>query len=371
MKILLIENANLTKQLALSTRLISFSNYLIKKGDEVYILSGSESDAKIGSIKTFGCNSSTYSLQGNVKFVLNSKKHMQNVADIDIIHTYQPNLSSNAAVFVSGLKHKFHSKVINDIRSLWIEMGLAKLKISKERGEPVRKILYAFEKFFLKVVDYNFFITIDHQKHYSNMLNMNFNNSIIIPNTLENFAIIKSESTNKKIIFGYIGSLQKMRGLERIINIFSKIDGVELHLYGSPKLVNLPENVLYKGYVKYEAIPDVLSTFDVGLAHVSNEGNYWYQLITSMSAYPRKILEYMAASLPILASNQLAHTKTFGDIPLYYDPNDFIALQEKILFLRDNHEVRRKKGEYGLKTFRENYSLDVIGEKIRTIYKKL
>ena len=106
MKILLIENANLSTQLALSSRLLSFSKYLSDQGDEVLLLTGSENNYEINRVKIIGCNSSTYSASGNAKFAFNSIKAIKKIKDIDIIHTFQPNLSANAPVYLSKMKKK-------------------------------------------------------------------------------------------------------------------------------------------------------------------------------------------------------------------------------------------------------------------------
>ncbi|MHA1781988.1 MAG: glycosyltransferase [Promethearchaeota archaeon] len=370
MNILFIENCNLKTQLALSSRLLEYSNFFTRLGDNVTILSSSQKSYNINKTHVIGLNSSTYSITGNAKFALKSLKELkETINEFDIIHTFQPNLSSNVPVFLSLIKKRHNVRVINDIRSLWIEMGLAKANISKQKGEIIRKLLYRTEKFFFRIADYHFIISSFHKKHYEKMMNIKIKNSSIIPNCLKGFKFKKNKrKENNKIIFGYIGTLQKMRGLERVFKIFKEIPGVELHLYGSPTPTNLPKNVKYKGFLPYFEIQKALNTFDVGLHHFSNPGNYWVNLLTSAKNYPRKILEYMAMGLPIMATNRISYRRSFGDLLIYYDMNN---LKEKIILLRDNEKLREKKGKLAYETFKKNYSLDVVGKKMRDIYKKI
>jgi len=56
MKVVLLENANLTSQLALSSRLISFARYLKSQGDEVTIICANKDSYIRDRIKIIGNN---------------------------------------------------------------------------------------------------------------------------------------------------------------------------------------------------------------------------------------------------------------------------------------------------------------------------
>jgi len=372
MNILLIENTDIQTQLALSTRLLSYADFLVEKGDKVSILCAESNSYKKGNIEVFGCNSSTYSGFGNLKFVFKSSTFLSKIKDVDIIHTFQPNFSSNLPVMISRIKRKSGCKVINDVRSLWIEMGIAKKNISKKKGELLSKLLYFLEKRSLKIVDYNLFITEDHKNYYEEKMKKKLTNYSIIPNAIDGSKFkIKKERKSDKVVFGYIGTLQKMRGLEEIYKVFNEIENVELHLYGHPKPTKLPKNVKYKGFRKYSEIPTVLSSFDVGLIHMENTNSSWFDIILKMNGYPRKVLEYMASSLPILASNQQINKTASEECSIFYDPENKQELKEKIILLRDNIELRNKLGKKAREIFEKKYDLSIIGNKIREIYKNL
>lgn len=372
MKVILLENANLTTQLALSSRLISFARYLKSQGDEVTIICANKYSYVKDGIQIIGNNTSTYTLLGNLKYILKTSKILKKLGEIDIIHAFQPNISSLAPIFISRIKLKTKCRVINDIRSLWIEMGIAKIDLSMKIGRIIQFLLYYIESILLNQVDMHIFITKDHKEHYEKITKNSFPNSIIIPNAIddENFKLEKMIN-NKRIIFGYIGSLQKLRGLDEIYSLFKEIKDVELHLYGSPEPDDLPENVKFLGYVSYDEVPNVLKNFDVGLVHVKNSSNYWYTLITNMDGYPRKVLEYMGASLPILSSNQKVNKTACRECALFYDPYNITDTKKKIRTFRDNEGMRVKMGKKGNEILKRNYSLEIIGKKFRSIYKFL
>lgn len=373
MKVVLLENANLTSQLALSSRLISFARYLKSQGDEVTIICANKDSYIRDRIKIIGNNCSTYTPFGNLKYIFKTSKILKKLGDIDIIHVFQPNFSALAPIFISRIKSKTKCKIVNDIRSLWIEMGIAKIELSMKKGRILQFLLYSIESMLLNRVDLHIFITKDHKKHYEKITKKKFPNSIIIPNAIDykNFNLEKRMGNIKRIIFGYIGSLQKLRGLEKIYSVFKKIKDVELHLYGSPEPDNLPENVKFFGYISYDEIPNILRKFDVGLVHVNNSSNYWYALITNMDGYPRKILEYMGASLPILSSNQKVNKTACRECALFYDPYNITDIKEKIRNFRDNEGMRIKMGKKGNEILKQNYSLEIVGKKLRGFYKFL
>lgn len=373
LKVVLLENANLTSQLALSSRLISFARYLKSQGDEVTIICANKDSYIRDRIKIIGNNCSTYTPLGNLKYILKTFIILKKLEDIDIIHVFQPNLSALTPIFMSRIKSKINCKVVNDIRSLWIEMGIAKIELSMKKGRILQFLLYSIESMLLNQVDLHIFITKDHKRHYEKITKKRFPNSIIIPNAIDykNFNLEKRMGNFKRIIFGYIGSLQKLRGLEQIYSVFKKIKDIELHLYGSPEPSNLPENVKFFGYISYDEIPNVLRKFDVGLVHVKNSSNYWYTLITNMDGYPRKIIEYMGASLPILASNQKVNKTACRECALFYDPDNIADIKEKIRTFRDNEEMRIKMGKKGNDILKQNYSFEIVGKKLRSIYKFL
>ncbi len=371
-KIAFVENVNLENQLAFSSRLLAMSNYFLKQGDEVTIVCSSPTQKK-GKMKIVGTKTDTYSLLGNLKFVSYSASMINQINNFDIIHTFQPNLTANMATWLSRIKKNNKTKIINDIRSLWIEMLLARFKIKKYLGKVIQRGLYNFEKLFMNYADFHFFITKEHQQYYETMMNNHYENSAVIPNTMHLKPVERknNERFGSKLIFGYIGSLQKKRDLNDFYRVFSKIDDIELQLYGLPRPTYLPKNVTYMGHVPYHQIPTVLSTFDVGTIYMHKGTTAWFDLVTNMAGYPRKILEYLGAGLPILASDQKINRVATKNNAVFYDPNDVDDIKEKINLMKENKDLRNNLSTKGKEIFKNSYDINTVGKRIRNIYSKL
>lgn len=368
-KIAFVENVNLENQLAFSSRLLAMSNYFLKQGDEVTIICSSPIQKK-GKLKIIGTKTDTYSLLGNLKFVSYSASMINQINKFDIIHTFQPNLTANMATWLSRIKKNNKTKIINDIRSLWIEMLLARFKVKKDLGKVIQRLLYNFEKLFMNYADFHFFITKEHQHYYETLMNKQYENSAVIPNTmyLERVERKNNEIRGSKLIFGYIGSLQKKRDLNDFYSVFSKSSNIELHLYGLPKPAYLPKNVKYMGHVPYHQIPSVLSTFDVGTIYMHKGTTAWFDLVTNMAGYPRKVLEYLGAGLPILASNQKINRVATQNNAVFYDPNNRDDIIQKIEMMKENKALRDKLSAKGEEIFKKSYDINTVGKKIRNIY---
>lgn len=125
---------------------------------------------------------------------------------------------------------------------------------------------------------------------------------------------------NRPVKFLYIGTLSKFRQLEKVIlaakQAITVNDQFEIHLIGPDntngyynKLVeneNLGSVVKIKPPVPYQTIPDLMATYDVGIAYTPAYLTWQYQPTI-------KILEYRAIGLPILSTNVEAHRDMVKD----------------------------------------------------------
>lgn len=109
----------------------------------------------------------------------------------------------------------------------------------------------------------------------------------------------------KTKIYIYVGILGKGRGIEKILNVFSKAD-CESHVvfmgYGElsdsiRKRESKFKNIHYHKAIQHENIVQVIQSANIGLCLIEN---------VSLSDYyclPNKLFEYCFAGLPVLASN--------------------------------------------------------------------
>jgi glycosyltransferase involved in cell wall biosynthesis len=108
----------------------------------------------------------------------------------------------------------------------------------------------------------------------------------------------------------YVGGLFPTRGIKELVQAMALVDGV-LHLAGTfstpafeAEIKGLSgwQKVKYYGHVSREQVSDILRHSSIGVVTLLPTASY-------LEAYPIKLFEYMAAGLPVLAS----------DFPLWRD----------------------------------------------------
>lgn len=105
--------------------------------------------------------------------------------------------------------------------------------------------------------------------------------------------------TDKKII-GYSGSIHRSRDIETLFNAVAKLrkKSKDTILVISGRIeegIDIPEGVIYVGYIEDEEIPVLINCFDCAVVMNKNSkfGNY---------SYPIKLYEAMACEIPLVVS---------------------------------------------------------------------
>jgi glycosyltransferase involved in cell wall biosynthesis len=160
----------------------------------------------------------------------------------------------------------------------------------------------------------------------------------------------------KKYLIGYVGTMGKQEGIDFLLGVMDFIINrrkrIDIHLTcigGGPALDYL-RNLTYEkklshfvdfpGRVSDEYLLDVLSTSDVCVnPDAPSELNDKSTMI--------KIMEYMALKKPIVQFDFCEGKYSAQKSSLYAKKGDIKDFSDKILFLLDNPELRKKMGEYG------------------------
>lgn len=197
---------------------------------------------------------------------------------------------------------------------------------------------------------------------------------------LSKFAHIKINKSDNKGNFNliYIGGLTQERGIIEIIQAMEHLDShsnIKLILGGkfSPdsfeKKVNDLEafkNVEYLGFINQDEAWLRMAQADVGIVCFYPEGNH-------INAMPNKLFEYMAAGLPIIASNfPLWKTIVEGNkCGVCVDPFKPDEIARGIEYLKEHTELREEMGKNGIKMVFEKYNWEKESIKLLQIYEKL
>jgi len=289
-----------------------------------------------------------------------------------VYHFHDPEL-----IFVGLILKLFGKKVIYDVHEDVPEQILSKNYIPKFLKKLISSSFRIFEnqssKAFSFVITSTDAIRYKFLKYTSNVIDVK--NYISVE-----YIKSKTQTQNKsdhnvlKVIF--VGLIYEERGIIEGIKAMNLLSDLPLKfvLYGSIdkkfllKLRNLDEagKLEYRGIIPYAEVISRLKEADIGFICDC-------PLKRHMEGLPVKLFEYMAAGLPVIASNfplwkQIVEKYNCG---ICVDPTDPRKIAETIEYLRENPEVRKQMGENGRKAILEEYNWEKESKKLLDVYSKI
>jgi len=197
----------------------------------------------------------------------------------------------------------------------------------------------------------------------------------IVPNGVELKQFQSTSKRKKQIIFS--GVMYEHRGLDILLKsvpiIIKKHPDVQIIFVGSgPELNNLKKiakdtniesNIKFLGWIEHEKIPKILKESIIGIGPLRSTD-------VTKNALPIKILEYMAASLPIIAKKETIPSDILVDGENGFFINTSTDLGEKIIKLLENKSILEKYGENSKKIV-EKFDWKSIAQMIIDDYSKL
>src|SRR3989338_257187 len=198
----------------------------------------------------------------------------------------------------------------------------------------------------------------------------------IIPNGINIDLFHINGVKNSKIVF-FSGVMYHHRGVDILLKsvpaVVKKVPEVKFLLIGEgPELDNLQKivrdyniekNVEFRNWLERKEIINFLSEVSIGIGPLRST-------TVTKDALPIKVLEYMAASLPIIAQKNTLPYSVLIDGENGFFVNNEEELATKIVYLLENEQ---KSKEMGLKS-REivsNFDLKLIARKIVDEYENL
>ena len=176
----------------------------------------------------------------------------------------------------------------------------------------------------------------------------------------------------------YVGVLSEARGIGKIVEALGHLQdltGAELILCGdfSPapyeaEVRQLPgfEKTDCLGYVEHWKAQALLNEVDIGLVCIQPVDQY-------LTALPTKLFEYMAAGLPVVASNfplwrEIVEGNFCG---LCVDPTDPRGIANAIRYLHDRPDLRREMGLNGRQAVVEKYNWQAESQSLIAVYESV
>jgi glycosyltransferase involved in cell wall biosynthesis len=171
---------------------------------------------------------------------------------------------------------------------------------------------------------------------------------------------------------GFVGSLKPWHGIETLINAF----GVLRKIYGHLRLLivgdgpekaqivdkisrmGLRESVELTGAVPPDQIPKYLGRMDIAVAPYPQMDHFYFS--------PLKVYEYMAAGLPVVASEigQLKGLIGPDNNGVFFEPGNSSSLVQSLIRLIEDPDLCRLMGQNAQQEMFSRYTWDHVAEEI-------
>jgi len=288
----------------------------------------------------------------------------------DIYHFHDPELLLIGVL----LKLFTRAKVIYDVHEDVPQQILTKYWIPRPLRKPLSVVFNAFEKLLAQMLDAVVAATegiADKFRAHNPVVVHNYPDLKMVPNSSA------PKEKNEKVLV-YVGGISKLRGaveMVRALEYLEHVKDLRLDLIGrfeplglKKELQALPgyRRVRYLGWLQPKDIYKHLQTADIGLVCLHPDPRY-------VVGWPVKLFEYMAAGLPVIASNfplwqEIVEGNNCG---ICVDPLNPKAIAEAIEYLVTHSEEARKMGENGRRAVMEKYNWEREGEKLIKLYEEL
>jgi glycosyltransferase involved in cell wall biosynthesis len=288
----------------------------------------------------------------------------------EIYHVHDPELLM-AGVLLKLLTGK---KIIYDVHEDYAKQMLSKEYIPSIARKSVAAFTKIAERLLSGVFDGVVAATDDILKNFSHM-----EKAVTVSNfpRLDNYVSKERIGDRHKKVFDivYFGGLSRIKGLSNTAEALDLIESgeeVRLTLCGS---FDPPEyeaeimqsggsgKIRFLGWQDLSTIRELMFSADIGVICFLPEPNH-------VKAVPNKLFEYMAAGLPVIASNfSLWKDYVEGNgCGICVNPQDPQEIAGAIGYLIDRPALRQKMGERGRKACREKYNWENEGRKLLRLY---
>jgi len=173
----------------------------------------------------------------------------------------------------------------------------------------------------------------------------------------------------------YVGGLSDHRGLRHMVDAMRLLGRPEVGLVligplessaRPPDLDGIEGKVSMPGRLDLDSVEVLLRDAKVGLSVLQPIPNY-------MSNYPTKLFEYMAARMPVVASDFPLYRSVVDSVRcgIVVDPTAPEAIAEAIAYLLDHPEEAQAMADRGRAAVLERYSWNVANRALMRLYARL
>lgn len=375
MRIALIQNVTLNDHRSVHTHNVACE--LSRRGHDVDVIL-----QKTDEVLQFGTRpynliqvpGETYSVKGQIKFMKASYTVVRK-GNYDIIHAKNPFSSVLVPIFLKKMK-LIESKIIYDMRGLWVDFGVHAQQFSRIFGTA----LNAVDILFMRLSDDVISISAE-LKRILVMRGIPRDKITVITGSGVDIAEIERTPLESLkdvlgitgILIGYVGTVSVSRQSDKLIEAFQNIHqhckDCHLVLLG-PEDGNIREkikevdNVTLVGFVPHGRAISLMKSFDISVAYHDCDDPIF------TVAVPIKVLEYMAAGVPVVASDHLMYRNilTHKETGFLTDsqPEQFA---QGVLTVLDDESLRKSMVIQARKEV-EKYSIETLVDQLESIYRR-
>jgi len=196
----------------------------------------------------------------------------------------------------------------------------------------------------------------------------------VVPNGVDpgRFAVPAARAPGDGVAIAFVGTLKPWHGLDALVDAFASLatslprarlvivgDGPERpSLADRAAAAGIGARVTWTGAISPEQVPSILAGVDVGVAPYPRLPDFYFS--------PLKVLEYMAAGLPVVASRSgsLPDLVEHGVHGLLYEPSDLAGLEAALARLAAEPPLRRRLGDQARTKVRREHTWRAVARRI-------
>ncbi len=309
-------------------------------------------------------------IEGRLNRIFSTTKKVLKKAielDSDIYHMHDSEL------IPVGLKlRKLGKKVIFDSHEDVPKELMGKPYLNKTLLKIISLLFSLYEKINLKKFDAIVTATPTLREKF-----LQINSTVVDVN---NFPVIKELSStvlweNREDEVCYVGVISESRGIKEMVKSFDYYAGARLNLGGKFNQKSLEDEVFayngwksvnFLGYLSRKEVASVLSHSKAGLVTLHDMDNY-------RDALPVKMFEYMAASLPVISSNNKLWKSIIDkhQCGICVDPMNPEEIAQAIRYIIEHPTEAKKMGENGKRAVEEIYNWANEEKKLLDLYRNI
>lgn len=295
--------------------------------------------------------------------------------DCEVYHCHEPG-SLFVAVILRFIKRK---KLIYDAHEHYASLIASNKIFPKIIRGIIESVCFKVELTLSTFADYIIVVRKDLETTFE-IVNKNIETIYVCPD----LSFFPLKKVNRKEIVVYEGAVDiEKRGLKIFLAslaiVSAKIKHMKYIVVGK-----IPEDDLafcmnyldknnmqghfeYTGWVGYDSVFEYLCQAKTGVILLQP---VYYNNIMGI---PNKLFDYMAAGIPVIASNfpNISKIVREADCGVLIDPTDPEEIADAIVYLMEHPEEAKRRGENGRRAVEERYNWKKMEERLLRVYERL